>query len=109
MQSNKLTLAYSRGTIDGIDEHGLTYTVRMDDGRVKHLVEEEDLRHFRAGAFHVGDRVGVVLPSGGEPATIAEYDEDSESYTVVLQRSGKRETFITDDMIEAANMIEAKA
>ena len=91
--------SYTRGTIDAVDEHSLTYTVRMDDGRPKYLVEQEDLRHFRAGAFHVGDRVSVALPSGRELAAIAEFDEDSESYTVLLQRSGKRETFVSDSMI----------
>ena len=157
---------YTRGTIDATDADGLTYTVRLDDGRIKYLVEEEvstshrpsqachlhaarerlvhaptsaharvllfhptrtgalvltsldcsqDLRHFRAGAFHVGDRVFVRLQSavasgaavGGSAdtnpalqlATIAEFDDTSETYSVVMQHSGRRESFLTEDMI----------
>jgi hypothetical protein len=77
------------GTIEATDYLGGTYTVRMTNGQMKYMVEEEDLRHYRAGKYHTGDLVIVK----GEPrirdgkmceARIAGYDEYDARYSVRL-------------------------
>ena len=88
---------YTRGTIDAVDSESSTYTIRMDDGRTKYMVEEEDLRLYRVGGFTAGDR--VRLRSHKEQlATIAEYDDDSETYSLILA-DGRRMHFVSDDEI----------
>ena len=67
----------------GADAASGTCTVRMDDGRLKYLVEMDDLRHFRAGAFHTGDIVSHEAT--GMAAAVAEFDEDSDTYTLLLR------------------------
>ena len=150
---------YTRGTIDATDSDGLTYTVRLDDGRIKYLVEEEvSASHRPSQACHLHParerphvptsahacvllhptrtealvltssiahrttrarlprrRSGLVRPAGSrmrrssggsaatnpalQLATIAEFDDTSETYSVVMQHSGKRESFLTENMI----------
>ena len=87
---------YSRGRIDGADAASGTCTVRMDDGRLKYLVEMDDLRHFRAGAFHTGDIVSHEAT--GMAAAVAEFDEDSDTYTLLL-RTGQRLFYVTEGEI----------
>ena len=101
---------WTRGTIDAADEPSATFTVRMEDGRVKYMVEEDELRHYRAGAFTTGDVVALRLGARGggsdsaEPegattrAAIADYDDESDSYTVVLA-CGKKVYFVVEDDI----------
>ena len=82
--------AYTRGTIDASDYASGTFTVRMDDGRVKYLVEEakvpvnptdrwgnapldDALRSRHAGAVHCAKllRDNGAKVRGGSPASAA--------------------------------------
>lgn len=120
--------SYTRGTIEAADAASATYTILLEDGRLKYFVEQADLRQYRAGAFKAGDAVRVDLTSGSssgswgmssdssggsssdsiggstaQEAVIAEYDEESESYTIILRASGERVAFVTDDEIMRCN------
>ena len=78
------------GTIESTDYDSGTYTVRMTNGQLKWMVEEEDLRHYRAGKYHTGD---LVIVKGCErirdgkmcEARIAGYDEYNRNYSVRLK------------------------
>ena len=97
---------WSRGTIDEVDDASCTCTVRMEDGRLKYLVEETELRHYRAGAFDVGDMVNARLggdAAGLTRAAIAGYDDDSATYSLLL-RGGKRVFFVAEDEIEGGKL-----
>ena len=99
---------WSRGTIDAVDDASCTCTLRMEDGRLKYLVEETELRHYRAGAFDVGDMVNARLGSGGDAsgltrAAIAGYDDDSATYSLLL-RSGKRVYFVAEEEIAGGKL-----
>ena len=72
----------SRGTVDATDYASGTYTIRMEDGRIKHLVEEGDLLHYRAGAYHVRDAVRVRDGHGVCEARIESYDDEHNTYCV---------------------------
>lgn len=77
------------GTIVDTDYLSGTYNVRMTNGQMKYMVEEEDLRHYRAGKYHTGDLVivkGEQRIRGGKmcQARIAGYDEYESRYSVRL-------------------------
>ncbi len=82
---------YTIGTIDATDPSSGTYTVRMNDGRIKWLVDEGDLRHLKAGAFRVGDKITATISPGsrGVPARIAGFDDDSGTYSVMVRASAE--------------------
>ena len=63
----------TRSTIDAVDSESSTYTIRMDDGRTKYMVEEEDLRLYRVGGFTAA--IACVCVAQEQLATIAEYDD----------------------------------
>jgi len=94
----------THGTVDAADFESGTYTVRMLDGRVKYLVDEEDLRHYRAGAYHVGDQVTMRLQPQciAQPARITGFDDTSNTYSLVCLDDGKRVAFVLDEEIETA-------
>ena len=94
---------WTRAVIDAVDPPSGTFSLRMDDGRFKYMVEESDIRHFRAGAFNTGDvvlaRLGTGIGAAAlSRAAVAEYDDESESYTL-LRPDGTRAFFITNDDI----------
>ena len=95
---------YSRGRIDGADYDSGTFTIRMDDGRLKYFVEQDDLRHYRIGAYRTGHVVSVCWGSGRKQqgqqaqAMLCGYDDESETYTVALA-DGQRVHFVTEDEI----------
>ena len=99
---------WSRASCIDYEAHGDTYTVRLSDGRCKFFVEGEELRSVPAGAFRAGQRVAVAA-KGAAPwgvrgdglclACVEEYDEESESYTVVCDEDGRRLFYVTDDEI----------
>ena len=94
--------SYTRGRIDGTDYASGTYTIRMDDGRLKYLVEQEDLRRYRIGAYRTGDVVSICWGSGRKQqgqraeAVLCGYDDESETYTVALA-GGQHVHFVTED------------
>ena len=92
---------WSRATIGACDYASGTFTVVMDDGRLKYLVEEADLRCYRCGAYNTGDAVNVRPQGSGstQPAAVVGYDEESETYTV-LHPDGRRSYFVSEEMIE---------
>ena len=90
--------SWTRGCIDASDEASGTCTVRMEDGRIKFMVEQEDLRHYRAGAFLTGAAVAVQRRGTIVRGIILEYDDASESYLVQCV-DGERLHFVTDSEI----------
>ena len=76
------------GVVEYVDELSCTYTVRLHDGLVKHMVEEEDLRHLIAGQYRTGDAVSVRSALGGSrrerEGRIAGYDDDDGTYSVIF-------------------------
>lgn len=96
--------SWSTGRIDAKDAASETYTIRMEDGRVKYLVEECDILPERAGAYFMGAVVSVARERQGRQlvmrAAISEYDEESETYSVMLP-SGELLYFVqADEIIE---------
>ena len=101
--------SFARGTIYAVEdaaETGALYSLSMEDGSTRHDVLEDDMRLYRCGAFTLGDVVRLQLrqqqqrSDAGhaqpvELATIADYDDDSETYTL-LRADGRRSQFVEE-------------
>jgi hypothetical protein len=75
----------SRCTVEDYDEYGDTYTVRLlNDGRVKHFVEDIALRATRCGSFAAGTPVSWAAPAGRRSGRVDAFDDESGTYTVRL-------------------------
>lgn len=125
--------SWTRGTIQTADDGGCTFTVLMEDGRLKYMVEQDDLRHYRVGAYATGDVVCLKKDTslasssgssstgatGGGPqetaathatddgkaggglgprARVCDYDEESDTYTLILA-DGRKQYFVESDEI----------
>ena len=87
--------SWSPATVVAYDELSATYTVRLDNGALKHLVEESDIQAVgytppKAGMHYEGRHVQVCVDQakGWEDASIRSFDVCERTYTVELFRGG---------------------
>ena len=104
---------WSRAAIEEYDALGDTYTVQLTPcGRSKYFVEASELRALKAGAYDVGRRVALdcsLLEAGRRSgaarrgaviaALVEEYDDESDSYTLVREDDGKRLYYVRDEIV----------
>jgi hypothetical protein len=72
------------GTVEAADWASATYTVKMNDGQMKYMVEEADLEHLWAGKYRTGDSVTVRMGRRSREGRVASHDDDDGTYGIIF-------------------------
>ena len=72
------------GIVEATDWASATYTLRMNDGRMKHMVGEADLEHLWAGKYRTGDPVTVRMGRRSREGRITSHDDEDGTYGVIF-------------------------